>query len=60
MIYNSSPEDREEIVSVWVTTVPASVYDSDNNAAICQISPYFTGSGVSISDDTYKVMTVLL
>ncbi|XP_067941303.1 alpha-mannosidase 2x-like [Watersipora subatra] len=42
VIYNSSPHEREELVRVWVSTIPISVYDSESRHVICQISPIFT------------------
>ena len=56
VIYNSSPQDREEVVRIWVTTVPVSVYDSNSHPVVCQVSPYFTDQ-LTISDSTYKVNT---
>ena len=56
VIYNSSPQDREEVVRIWVTTVPVSVYDSSSHPAVCQVSPYLTDQ-LTISDSTYKVNT---
>ena len=56
MIYNSSPQDREEVVRIWVTTVPVSVYNSNSHPAVCQVSPYLTDQ-LTISDSTYKVNT---
>ena len=59
VIYNSSPHERVEIVRIWVSNLPITVYDSKMAPAVCQVSPYFT-THVSISHDKFKVRLYFL
>ncbi|KAF6027849.1 MAN2A1 [Bugula neritina] len=54
VIYNSSPHQRQEVVRVWVSRVPISVYDVTLQAVECQVSPYFDTETV-VSNNKFKL-----
>lgn len=59
VIYNSSPHEREEMVRLWVSTIPVTVKGADATSVVCQVAPYFMDE-TSIAHDKFKVGTPIL
>jgi len=56
VLYNSLPHDRQEVVRVWVSVAPVSVFDLNDQPVICQLSPFFDDEGAEMSTAVYKVI----